>query len=83
MTAAIERLAPDVVEDRQCEQQLAAARSRLVADLAEGGAAADIVTDSFERNSRRFADARVRSFVPILVERAVRAELADGRAARR
>lgn len=60
--------------DRQVAQQLQAARFRLMIDLARGSTPAREVSRTFEQVSHRFADARVRSFLPILVERAVRAE---------
>lgn len=65
---------PQAAADRQVAQQLQAARFRLMIDLARGTTPAREVSKTFERVSDRFADARVRSFVPILVERAVRAE---------
>jgi hypothetical protein len=60
--------------DRQIAQQLQAARFRLMIELARGTTPAREVSTTFERVAQRFANARVRSFLPILVERAVRAE---------
>lgn len=65
---------PRPAADRQLAQQLQAARFRLMIDLARGTTPAREVSQTFERVSHRFADARVRSYIPILVERAVRAE---------
>lgn len=59
--------------------QLAAARHRVLDDLAWPDRPADQVNDSFDAAIRRLADAKVRTFLPILVERAVRAQYArDG-----
>ena len=65
--------------DRQVAQQLQAARFRLMIDLARGTIPAREVSNTFEQVSHRFVDARVRSFLPILVERAVRAEFGRDR----
>lgn len=61
-------------EERQLVAQLAAARARVLEDLVGRGMQVEDVSDAFDRAARRFAEARVRSFVPILVERAVRAQ---------
>ncbi len=61
-------------EDLQVSAQLRDVESRLVSlYAAEDGE--ERVRQVVAANRARFADARVRTFVPILVERAVRAEL--------
>lgn len=65
--------------DRHVARKLQAARFRLMIDLARADTPAREVFGTFERVSHRFADASVRSFLPILVERAVRAEFGRDR----
>lgn len=79
MTSTTHRDPLAAAADRQVAQQLQAARFRLMIDLARGTTPAREVNRTFEQVSHRFADARVRSFVPILVERAVRAEFGRDR----
>jgi hypothetical protein len=57
--------------------QLASARSRVLDDLARPDRPADEVNDVFDAAIKRFESSRVQSFVPILVERAVRARFAE------
>jgi hypothetical protein len=61
-------------EDLQVSAQLRDVESRLV-HLYAAGDGEERVRQAVATNRARFADARVRTFVPILVERAVRAEL--------
>jgi hypothetical protein len=63
-------------EDPQVSAQLRDVESRLV-DLYAAEDGEERVRQAMATNRARFADARVRTFVPILVERAVRAEM-DG-----
>lgn len=60
-------------EDKQLAAQLADARTRLVTELQTADRRAEAIEEQFEHVVHRFADARVQSFVPILVERSVRA----------
>jgi hypothetical protein len=63
-------------EDRHVSQQLREVESRLLDRYARGDELnEDRVRRTFEAVRARFTDARVRTYVPILVERAVRAEL--------
>jgi hypothetical protein len=63
-------------EDRQVTQQLREVESRLLERYAHGDELPeDRVRQIFEAVQARFTDARVRTYVPILVERAVHAEL--------
>ena len=63
-------------EDRHVSQQLREVESRLLERYARGDQLnEDRVRRTFEAVRARFTDARVRTYVPILVERAVRAEL--------
>ncbi|HEX4250138.1 MAG TPA: hypothetical protein VH008_31360 [Pseudonocardia sp.] len=64
------------LEERQVEQQLADVETRLVAHYADQGVNEGRVRAIVEQVRSRFADARIRTFVPILVERAARQELA-------
>ena len=63
-------------EEQHLRHQLSQARQRLLAhyqgraDLSD-----DSVRRTFERVAQRYADAHIRAFVPILVERAARGEL--------
>jgi uncharacterized protein (DUF2267 family) len=56
-------------EDRAMEQVLRNVRDRFPA------AAADVVTANMHRAQERYADAPIRSFVPVLVERELMAEI--------
>jgi hypothetical protein len=60
-------------EDRQLAAQLADARTRLVTELQTADRMPEAIEVQFEHAVHRFADARIQSFVPILVERSVRA----------
>jgi hypothetical protein len=63
-------------EDRQVTQQLRDVESRLLQRYAHTDTLPEErVRRTFETVQARFTDARVRTYVPILVERAVRAEL--------
>ena len=65
-------------EELQVSTQLRDVESRLVSYYAARDThSAERVRDAVATNRDRFAHARVRTFVPILVERAARAEL-DG-----
>jgi hypothetical protein len=76
MTETTHAEAADVGEERQVAQQLRDAEARLMADYAErAGMAAERVEQVISSVRARFADARIRSFLPILVERAARREL--------
>ncbi|HWN31097.1 MAG TPA: hypothetical protein VNP03_00050 [Pseudonocardia sp.] len=70
--------APNVesLEERQVEQQLADLEARLVAQYADRGVNEGRVRAIVEQLRSQFADARIRTFVPILVERAARQALA-------
>ena len=68
----------NAAEGKKLALQLALARKRLVAELASDDVSAAEVESAFERNERRFDNARVRSFVSILVERSVREEVRRG-----
>lgn len=59
-------------EERQLATQLADARLRLRTELGTTDRPVDMVDAVFDKTVARMAEARVRSFVPILVERAVR-----------
>lgn len=63
-------------EDRQVCQQLRDVESRLLQHYAHTDTLPEQrVRQTFEAVQARFTDARVRTYVPILVERAVHAEL--------
>jgi hypothetical protein len=61
--------------EQQVLQQLEATRTRLIHQYTAKAVSEADVQNTFARVAARFADARVRAFVPILVERGVRAEL--------
>ena len=64
------------LEERQVGQQLDEVEARLVDQLAGRAEITEERVRSIVRVIRdRFADARIRSFLPILVERAARREL--------
>ena len=75
MATTLNRSSPTAVEDQKIAQHLASAEGRLVDHYAGNSAITeDHVRQTFGVVTQRFADARVRDFVPILVERAVRRE---------
>ena len=76
MTQTTRQSAFDDAEDRQVAEQLRDTEARLL-DQYDGraGVTADQVTQVIASVRDRFADARIRSFLPILVERATRQEL--------
>ncbi|HTF54242.1 MAG TPA: hypothetical protein VK735_42925 [Pseudonocardia sp.] len=76
MTQTTHQSAFDDAEDRQVAEQLRDTEARLL-DQYDGraGVTADQVTQVIASVRDRFADARIRSFLPILVERATRQEL--------
>lgn len=76
MSARLDAPNLESLEERQVEQQLADLESRLVAQYADQGVNEGRVRAIVEQVRSRFVDARVRTFVPILVERAARQELA-------
>jgi hypothetical protein len=55
--------------------QLAEMRERLLRDAAAAGTAAQIVAAAIDEIVAEYADARVTSFIAVLVEREVRARL--------
>jgi hypothetical protein len=76
MSARLDAPNLESLEERQVEQQLADLESRLVAQYADQGVNEGRVRAIVEQVRSRFVNARVRTFVPILVERAARQELA-------
>lgn len=64
-------------EEQQLAAQLTGARSRLIQDLGDQGHDAEEINRTFDSAAAGFDDARVRSFVPILVERVVRSRLGN------
>jgi hypothetical protein len=76
MSARLDAPNLESLEERQVEQQLADLESRLVAQYADRGINEGRVRAIVEQVRSRFVNARVRTFVPILVERAARQELA-------
>ncbi|WP_445185007.1 three-helix bundle dimerization domain-containing protein [Pseudonocardia sp. Cha107L01] len=75
MTTRLERPNIELPEERQLQQQLAELESRLLAQYVDQGVSENRVRTTLERVLARFAGARVRTFLPILVERAARREL--------
>ncbi|MDT7664707.1 MAG: hypothetical protein QOD04_4263 [Pseudonocardiales bacterium] len=75
MTTRLERPNIESPEERQLQQQLAELESRLLAQYVDQGVSENRVRTTLERVLVRFAGARVRTFLPILVERAARREL--------
>ena len=76
MTQTTHQPAFDDAEDRQVAQQLRDTEARLLDQYAgRAGVTADRVMQVIASVRERFADARIRSFLPILVERAARQEL--------
>lgn len=62
--------------DDAVNAQLAQLEDRLVTQYAHHGPHNEIeVRDHFQSAARHFANARIRSFLPILIERAVKAKL--------
>jgi len=75
-TGSMTLTTPEAALDREQAQlrtQLADVRARLLKDLVRPGRTEADVLAEFDRTVDRFETARVRSFVSILVERAVRA----------
>lgn len=58
--------------------QIATARHRVLDDFAWPDRPADEVNAAFDLELKRFENAQIQSFVPILVERAVRAAITKG-----
>jgi hypothetical protein len=77
MTTRLERPNVESPEERQLQQQLAELESRLLAQYVDQGVNENRVRATLERVRASFAGARVRTFLPILVERAARRELAS------
>jgi hypothetical protein len=76
MTETTHPPALDVVEERQVAQQLRDTEARLVEDyVGRVRVPAERVMQVISSVRERFADARIRSFLPILIERAARREL--------
>ncbi|WP_037076449.1 three-helix bundle dimerization domain-containing protein [Pseudonocardia spinosispora] len=76
MTHAQRTPVRETPEERQLAQQLADTEGRLIAQLAgRREITEERVRETFARMYQRFTDAPVRSFLPILIERAVRGEL--------
>jgi hypothetical protein len=75
MTTRLQRPDIESPEERQLQQQLAELESRLLAQYVDQGVTESRVRATLERVRGRFAGARVRTFLPILVERAARQEL--------
>jgi hypothetical protein len=71
-----ENTAASTAGEIQVAQQLQAAEARLVDRYRDvSGISEDRVRNSYVRAVERFSQARVRNFLPILVERAVQREL--------
>ena len=75
MSARLDAPNLESLEERQIEQQLVDLESRLVAQYGGQGVNEGRVRAIVEQVRSRFANARIRTFVPILVERAARQEL--------
>jgi hypothetical protein len=76
MTETTHATALEAGEERQIAQQLRDAEARLVDDyVGRSGVPAERVEQVIALVRARFGDARIRSFLPILVERAARREL--------
>ena len=75
MSARLDAPNLESLEERQVEQQLADLETRLVAHYADQGINEGRVRAIVEQARHRFVGAKVRTFVPILVERAARQEL--------
>lgn len=73
MSEQVSDHAPNAGEDRAMEQVLRNVRDRYPA------AAADVVAANMHRAQERYADAPIRSFVPVLVERELIAEIRAAR----
>ena len=67
----------DTLHGEQLAQQLWALETRLVRDHEE--LSAETIHDCIERERARFSHARILSYVPVLVERAVRPKLKGAR----
>jgi hypothetical protein len=69
-------LSPDATEERQIRGQLRAVEERLLAQYrGHASVTEEQVRATMTAAVGRFTDARIRTFIPILVERAARAEL--------
>jgi hypothetical protein len=76
MTATSSKPSMESLEDRQVAQQLAETESRLIEHYRDrDGITEERVRSTFGSVRDRFAQARIRSFLPILVERGVQVEL--------
>lgn len=67
---------PPARADEATEAQLEEVTGRLLRDAAAAGVDPAVVHDAVERAAKDYTGAPVRSFVGVLVERTVRAELA-------
>lgn len=67
-----------VTEGLHVDVQIATARDRVLDDFAWPDRPADEVNAAFDLELKRFENAQIRSFVSVLVERAVRSAIADG-----
>jgi hypothetical protein len=66
----------DTKTDDAVNAQLAQLEARLVTQYVHQGRHTETaVRDHFQHAAQRFANARIRSFLPILIERAVKAKL--------
>lgn len=76
MTPAGTAGSPHAKADEAVDAQLAQLEDRLVSQYAHHGHHNETdVRDHFQRAAQRFVNARIRSFLPILIERAVKAKL--------
>ena len=76
MTETMRATALEAGEERQVAQRLRDAEARLMEEyVGRSGVPAERVEQVISSVRARFADARIRSFLPILVERAARREL--------
>lgn len=64
-------------QERQVETQLNDLEARLRREYADRQGGDDKVRDVLAALRDRFADARIKTFLPILIERAARRELAE------
>lgn len=76
MTSAGTAGAPHAKADDAVDTQLAQLEDRLVSQYAHHGHHNETdVRDHFQRAAQHFVNAKIRSFLPILIERAVKAKL--------
>jgi hypothetical protein len=76
MTTAMDPSSTDGPDDPQVTRQLEAAESRLLAHYRDrDGITEEHIRRTFDKVGSRFANAHVRTFLPILIERATRLEL--------